>query len=57
MKGRILLLYIQVGIAENTSVAVCSAIRAAVGKIFHGADRKDFFDAFAMLLQMEDRHE
>lgn len=57
MKGRILLLYIQVGIAESTSVAVCSAIRATVGKILHGADRRDFFDAFAILLQIEDRHE
>lgn len=57
MKGRILPLYIQVSIAESTSVAVFSAIRAAVGNILHGAERRDFFEAFAMLLQIEDRHE
>lgn len=56
-KGRGLLLYVQVGIAENTSVAICFAIRAAVGQVFHGADRRDFFEALAMLLHTEDRHE
>lgn len=57
MKGRVLLLYVQVGVAKNTSVAVCFAIRAAVGQIFHGADRRDFLEALAMLLHMEDRYE
>jgi len=57
MKGRVLPLYVQVGIAEITSVAVCLAIRAAVGQIFHGADRRDFLEALAVLLHRENRHE
>ena len=57
MKGRGLLLYVQVGIAEKTSVAVCFAIRATVGQIFHGADRRDFLEVLAILLHTEDRHE
>lgn len=57
MKGRGLLLYVQVGIAEKTSVAICFAIRAAVGHIFHGAESGNFFEALAILLHMEDRHE
>lgn len=37
----------QVGVAESTSVAVGFAIRATVGHIFQGADRRDFFEILA----------
>lgn len=48
-------MYVQVGIAENASVAICFAIRAAVGQIFHGAERRDFLEVLAMLLHTKDR--
>lgn len=37
-------------VAEETSVAVCYAIRATVGYVFHGADGRDFLELTAMFL-------
>lgn len=57
MKGKVSLLYLQVGVAESTSVAVGFAIRATVGHIFQGADRRDFFEVLAEGLHTGNRYE
>lgn len=53
MKGKVSLLYVQVGVAESTFVAVGYAIRATVGHVFHGAYRRDFFVVLAKGLHTE----
>lgn len=56
MKGKVSLLYIHVGIAEITFVAVGFAIRATVGDVFHGAHRRDFFVVLAKGLHTEGKY-
>lgn len=54
-KGKVSLLYVQVGVAESTSVAVGFAIRATVGHVFQGAHGRDFFELLAKGLHTEGR--
>lgn len=56
MEGKVSLLYIQVGVAEDTSVAVGFAIRATVGHVIHGADSREFFEVLAKGLHTEGRY-
>lgn len=48
--------YVQVGVAESTSVAVGLAIRGTVGHVFHGADRRHFLEVLAKGLHTEGRY-
>lgn len=56
MRGKVSPPYVQVGVAESTSVAVGLAIRGTVGHVFHGADGRHFLEVLAKGLHTEGRY-